>query len=114
MGSEHTIMNFSSNLLYFLVRKNVEIFDGIKWKRLKDFPLALIGGAKVTFIPGNDNVVYIAGGRVKHGGYSTMFLLNKIWEFNLQTNDIKELSYKIPVGNYKMNIRYRYVYLFRF
>ena len=80
------------------MRKNVEIFDGIKWKRLKDFPIALIGGAKVTFIPGNDNVVYIAGG-ARHDGDSKNILLNKIWEFDLQTNDIKELSHKIPVGN---------------
>ena len=85
------------------MRKNVEIFDGIKWKSLKDFPLALIGGAKVTFIPGNDNVVYIAGGALSVDQLGSNIvddiLLNKIWEFNLQTNDIKELNYTIPVGN---------------
>ena len=79
----------------------MEIYDGIKWKRLKDFPLALIGGAKVTFIPGNDNDVYIAGGAqsVVGNNIDDNILLNKIWEFNLQTNDIKELNYTIPVGN---------------
>ena len=81
--------------------RGVEVFDGDNWKTLKDFPVTLRGGAKATFIPGNDNIVYIAGG-IKDGEFGSEeyknILLNTIWEFDLHTNDIKELSYKIPVG----------------
>ena len=58
------------------------------------------GGQRATFIPGNDDSVYIAGG-IKDGAglkEDENILQNTIWEFNLHTNEVKELSYKIPVG----------------
>ena len=58
------------------------------------------GGQRATFIPGNDDSVYIAGG-IKDGAVlkeDENILQNTIWEFNLHTNEVKKLSYKIPVG----------------
>ena len=89
------------------MRKNVEVFDGKNWKHLKDFPITLNGGPKATFIPGNDNIVYIAGG-IEDAEFGFKedenILLNTIWEFDLHTNEIKELSYTIPVGNHLSNL----------
>ena len=67
---------------------------------MTNFPINLNGGQRATFIPGNDDSVYIAGG-IKDGEglkEDENILQNTIWEFNLHTNEVKELSYKIPVG----------------
>ena len=85
--------------LMFSVGKN-EVFNGKDWKNLKDFPIN--GGPKATFVPGYDDIVYIAGGII-NGDFlgpnqNENILLNTIWEFNLQTNEVKEIDQKIPLG----------------
>ena len=81
-----------------------EVFDGNAWTRMKNLPVLnnLVGGA-ATFIPGNDDVVYIAGGIPNWLPWPDSprnLFSNSIWEFNLKTNKVKELSYKIPIGMY--------------
>ena len=80
----------------------VEVFDGNSWKRLKNMPvLNNLVEAEATFIPGNNDVVYIAGGiqnKLPIPDTGRNLLSNSIWEYNLKTNEVKELSYKIPVG----------------
>ena len=96
-----------------------EVFDGNAWTRMKNLPVLnnLVGGA-ATFIPGNDDVVYIAGGIPNWFPWPDSprnLFSNSIWEFNLKTNEVKELSYKIPIGMYLgyRNISFSF-YLFVF
>ena len=80
-----------------------EVFDGNIWKRMKNLPVLYnLVGAAAIFIPGNNDLVYIAGGVPNWLAWpdnGRNLLSNSIWEYNLNTNEVKELSYKIPTGN---------------
>ena len=78
----------------------LQTFNGTHWKTLptkfEPFPKHSYKRAKIVFIPEDDTKVYFVGGTFVQSS-SDSIQTDKIWEYDLIDDGLKELSHRIPI-----------------
>ena len=79
----------------------LQTFNGTHWKTLptkfEPFPKHSYKRAKIVFIPEDDTKVYFVGGTFLRLSVSEFKHTDKIWEYDLINDVLKELSHRIPI-----------------
>ena len=91
--------------LYITGYNKLQTFNGTHWKELPTEFVPVFPElnyrykyGQVVFIPEDDTKVYFLGGAFILPTAPTI-LTDKIWEYNLLTDELKELNHRIPMGS---------------